>query len=197
MKKTVIMTLIALSLAASQAFAAGPYVGGFGGATITHNSDITVTGAGTATLHYDAGPAIGVVGGYNFDGVRIEGESSYRNANINSVSGTGGTVLVSGVDLSMWSLMGNVYFDLKNDSAVTPFIGAGMGFVTTRLNDNGYQFDDTVFGYQFMVGTAFALNRRISLDLSYRLQGTSDMNTLDGKISYLSSNILFGMRFQF
>jgi opacity protein-like surface antigen len=197
MKKTVIMTVVALTLAASQTFAAGPYVGGFGGATITHDSDITVSGVGTATLQYDVGPVVGVVGGYNFDGFRVEGESSYRHTNVKSVSGFGNSVLVSGVDLSTWSLMGNGYFDFKNNSPVTPFIGAGMGLVTARLNDNGYQFDDTVFGYQFMVGAAFALNNRISLDLSYRLQGTSDLNTLDGKISYMSSNILFGMRYQF
>lgn len=197
MKRIGILTVVCMLWAASQAFAAGAYVGGFVGPTFTHDGDITVNGVGTATLQYDVGPAVGAFGGYNFDGFRVEGEVSYRHADIDRVSGPAGSVLVSGVDLSLWSFMGNGYFDFKTNSPVTPFVGAGIGMVNGRMKDNGYSFEDTVFGYQFMVGASFALNKRINLDLSYRLQGTSDLETLDGKISYLSSNLLFGARYQF
>lgn len=197
MKRIGIAIVGCVLLAASQAFAAGAYVGGFAGPTITHDGDITVTGVGTATLQYDVGPAVGAVGGYNFDGVRVEGEMSYRHADINRVSGPAGSVLLSGVDISLWSFMTNGYYDFKNSSSITPFVGGGLGFVHGSLNDNGYKFDDTVFGYQFTAGAAFALNKHINLDVSYRLQGTSDFETLDGKISYLSSNVLIGVRYQF
>lgn len=197
MKRTVMLAVVFFAVTASRVFAAGPYVGGFAGPTIIHDGDITVNGVGTATLQYDVGPAFGAIGGYNFDGFRVEGEMSYRHANIDRVSGPAGSILISGVDISLWSFMGNAYYDFKTNSPVTPFVGAGIGLVQGLLSDNGYKYDDTVFGYQFTVGAGFALNKHVSLDLSYRLQGTSDFETADGTISYLSSNVLFGARYQF
>ena len=197
--KRVLCVVVTLGvLASSQAFAAGAYVGGFGGVSFLHDSDLTAPGYYDTTLKYDVGPALGAVGGYRFDeGFRVEGEMGYRYGKIDRASDALGSYPVTNASLSLWSFMGNVYYDIKTGSPISPFIGAGIGFVTGTFDDGWYESDDTVFGYQAIAGVSYAINTRINLDLSYRLQGSTDFSFYDGDLSYLSSSVVFGVRYHF
>ena len=76
--------------------------------------------------------------------------------------------------------------------------GAGLGMVYGELDDNGVNSDDTVFGYQVIVGAAYNFNKNFALDLSYRFQGAAEdfsQNNMD--LSYMSSSIMAGLRYSF
>ena len=178
----------------SSAYAAGPYVAAAGGLSIFHDSDVS---AGyTRTISYNIGAGFGVSAGYNFDGPRIEFEFGYRNNNINEVN----SFSVSGTDLTVLSYMINGIYDFKTNSPFSPFIGVGLGMVngTIDVQPTGDNTADTEFGYQAIFGVSYAVNKNLNLDLSYRFQGAaSDFKFQEVKVSYMSSNIFAGMRYNF
>lgn len=194
MKFRVLLVGALLVAASTQAFAQGPYVGISGGASFIHESDIEIIGAGSDKVSYDTGYGFGVNAGYNFDGFRIEAEISHRVADVDKVAG----ISYSGADITVNSYMANGILDFKNNSAVTPFIGVGVGMLKGSLDDNGYKLDDTVLGYQAIAGVSIAANSNVSFDLSYKLQGAAaDFEKDGGKLSYMSSNVMAGIRYNF
>lgn len=93
-----------------------------------------------------------------------------RGTYLNSVKGT-------------WNnstLFANLFWDFHNDSALTPYIGAGLGMA---FNYTGYDFttndgssfsaDDrfTNFAWNVGAGVAFNLNENVAIDASYRFVG--------------------------
>jgi outer membrane immunogenic protein len=100
-------------------------------------------------------------------------------------------------DVSIKSYMVNGYYDFRNASAVTPFLGAGIGLLNGEFNDDGFKDNVSEFGYQFMAGVGFKSAEHVTIDLSYRYQGSSDFSKDGTKISYGSSNPLAGVRFNF
>ncbi len=178
-----------LAVSTSTAFAAGPYVGVAGGVSIVHDSDVKIPGYTTGTTKYDTGVGVNVsVGGSSEGAGRFEGEFGYKTAGIKN----------SSYDAAVMSFMANGYYDIKSESAVTPYFGAGIGVLNGELKVGGYKADDTVFGYQFMVGTGISVSKAVTLDLSYRFQGAAtDLNIAGAKVSYMSSNIYGGIRLNF
>jgi opacity protein-like surface antigen len=184
-------------------------------ASITEFAPITTK---NAQVQFDPGFNIGATGGYDFGFIRMEGEMSNKQAEINTVSeSTFGTRYVN-VDghLGAFAMMMNGFFDLHNESPVTPYIGGGIGFSsltlsTTRGVDansgalNNHIFrddDDIVFAYQAGTGLEIAMNQRLSLDLGYRYFATSRgsfrknwPNSTDLKLE--SHNAAVGLRVKF
>jgi outer membrane protein OmpA-like peptidoglycan-associated protein/opacity protein-like surface antigen len=128
----------------------------------------------------------GLLIGYGYEsGLRPELALSYRRNDLESVRlGPGFTDAdgnslegqpIDGADgqLESLSFMGNLWFDLKNSSRLTPYIGGGLGFRSVDLEINGTgglagDDKDTVFAYQVGAGLSFALNTRLSLSLDGR-----------------------------
>lgn len=82
--------------------------------------------------------------------------------------------------------------------AVRPFVGAGLGVLDGKISSSGAHESDTVFGYQAMAGVAFKAASHLTLDLSYRYQGAAKDFDMDGtKLSYGSSNVMLGVRYDF
>jgi len=99
-------------------------------------------------------------------------------------------------------MMGNVFFDIRNPSPVTPYIGGGIGLATLSLDDtyatnpstgNRVRLYDsgseTVFAYQAGAGLEIALNYMLSLDLGYRYFGTA--KTTFNKSSHITTEMEF------
>lgn len=102
--------------------------------------------------------------------------------------------------IDVQSLFLNAYYDFKNSTAFTPYIGAGVGlaFVGTKMNVNGYEdsidvsndsWDYTVgkktrtnFAWNVGLGCSYALNETVSIDLGYRYAdfGKAKTKTLTG-----------------
>lgn len=194
MKIRVLLAGLLLLASTASAFAAGPYISAAGGVSIIHDSDWNYPGTPTDTIAYDTGYGLNLGVGYDFGGVRLEGEYGYKSADVNDISGYS----VSGVDASFNSFMVNGYYDIKTNSVATPFLGIGLGLIKGELDDNGYTFDDTVLGYQLIAGVGFGLSKNVTLDVSYRLQGAaSDFEKYGDEISYMSSNFYGGIRYKF
>ncbi|HEY5522588.1 MAG TPA: outer membrane beta-barrel protein [Desulfuromonadaceae bacterium] len=201
----------------------GPYMSVFLGASALQDTTATISEFNPVTtknaqVEFDPGLNIGATAGYDFGFLRLEGEMSYKQSEINSVSEqTFGTRYVN-VDghLGAFAMMMNGFFDLHNESPVTPYLGCGIGFASLNLNNtrgvdansgalNDHIFrsdDDFVFAYQAGAGLEFALNQRLSLDLGYRYFGTSRgsfrkewPNSTD--LKFESHNAAVGLRLKF
>lgn len=85
------------------------------------------------------------------------------------------------VDLKgQWNLQTlflNMYWDFHNESAFTPYLGAGlgMGFIKSKyelsldgLASNSYNDMQTVFAWNVGAGVAYAITDNLSADLAYR-----------------------------
>jgi len=162
---------IMLVATASPVFSAGPYIGFAGGVSFLHDSNI------------DPLRCINLNAGYNFDRFRLEGEFGHRSN--------------SNGDVTIMSYMANGFFDFKNSSDFTPFIGAGLGAINGELDNNAFHFEDTVFAYQLIAGIGLKLNQ-FNIDLSYRFTGVPESpNKNWDDLLYMSSNIYAGVRFNF
>lgn len=200
----------------------GGYASGFLGASVPQDTTATVREFSPVTtrsslVRFDPGINIGGTGGYDFGFLRLEGEMSYKQGEISSVSEQAGTRYVN-VDghLGAFAVMVNGFYDFHNESPVTPYLGGGMGVATLLLSDtrgvdassgtlNGHIFredDDNVFAYQIGAGMDVAINQRFSLDVGYRYFCTSKgsfrknwPNSTD--LKFESHNAAVGFRVKF
>ena len=175
----------------------GPYASVFLGASFPTNTTVVSTqfGSGGGTFNdrveFDPGANFGGAGGYDFGFFRLEGEISYKNGEISTVTeqDSGTRFVNTNGRVSALAVMFNAFLDLHNKTTVTPYIGGGIGFAALHLSDTFgtdtttrdrvrlYRSDDdTVFAYQAGAGLEIAFTNRLSLDLGYRYFGTSKAN---------------------
>lgn len=222
-----IVTLLAFSIPSLSTAAPGrpgPYFSGFLGTSIF--KDITVSNYDSQSstsfkekFEFDPGGYFGGTGGFDFGFMRLEGELSYRGAEIDSIKSQSDNYTVHNIDgdLRVYSTMLNVFFDLHNYSPITPYLGGGIGSATlflsdvdgyvTRENQSSYQrlyrdSDDTVFAYQLGVGLDIALNNHLSIDVGYRYFKTDDAHldsyySTTSDINIESHNAMVGLRMKF
>jgi len=164
-------------------------------------------------VSFDTGIYTGGTAGYDFGFLRLEGELSYRSANIDSITfANGARFSNSDGDIGVFSTMLNVFFDVHNSSPVTPYLGGGIGAATLYLSDvygcgtNGcgqlYGYStDTVFAAQVGLGVDIKLNSRYSLDLGYRYFITDEANLSsflgNNSFKFESNNALLGFKMKF
>ncbi len=222
-KMAVVLSCCALGLSATAASAAGYYVSGNVGFALPNTLTTTYNDSKEfwqADTDFDSGWALTGAFGYDFDGFRTEFELGYQQSNFkettwsshwnNNIVTWGSTSLLD-YDLTATTYLVNGYYDFKNNSGFTPFLGAGMGMATVELNNFsrgasylGGDVDDTVFAYQFIGGVSYAFNKNFAMDLTYRYVGAADptYDSGDGfntKIDseFGSNNFLLGGRFTF
>jgi len=187
-----------LVASSTSALAAGPYIGAAGGLSILRDSDLEVSGVGTAIAKFDTGYGFNVSAGYKFDPIRLEFEFGYKNADLDKLSGPGGSVSVQDAEVTVLSYMVNAFYDINTDSPLTPYVGAGLGLLNGEIKVPGSKKDDNEVGYQAIFGAAYNLNKNLAIDLSYRFQGaTSDFSKDGVSLEYKSNNIMAGMRYNF
>ncbi len=75
----------------------------------------------------------------------------------------------SGADLSTTTVLGNLYYDWANDSAFTPYVGAGIGYGWVA-NDGGEDKSGLALG--LAAGVAVDLTSNLALDVGYRFRDT-------------------------
>jgi opacity protein-like surface antigen len=163
-----------------------------------------------------AGIYVGGTGGYDFGIIRLEGELSFRDAEMKTITDrdTGDRYHNIDGNLGVLAMMVNAFFDLHNNTPVTPYVGGGIGLAAFNLDDTygtdsggsrAFIYsdgDDTVFAYQVGGGLEIALNRMLSLDLGYRYFVT-DTATFDDdwsrstRFKYESHNGSLGLRLKF
>jgi outer membrane protein OmpA-like peptidoglycan-associated protein len=191
-------TMLALPLAAQAQPINGLYVGAGAGVNYLQESDVelsrsfggtTASRSGTAEFSYGY---VGVISlGYGFgNGVRAEIEGSYRENEVDSVSGFPGVprALRSDGTARSYGIMANALydFDLGPGSFVMPYIGVGAGYIwheydgTTVTGAGGagprIEIDGSQgrFAYQAIVGAAFPISAvpGLAITAEYRFLGT-------------------------
>jgi opacity protein-like surface antigen len=71
-----------------------------------------------------------------------------------------------GADMSTTTVLGNLYFDWANESAFTPYVGAGLGYGwVDDAPDN-----DSGIAYGLAAGVSMGLTDNIDLDVGYRFR---------------------------
>jgi OOP family OmpA-OmpF porin len=175
------------------------YVGG--GLLANKLTDSNLSGAGLKFKNeYDWGWGLLGQVGRSFGPLRGELELGWRNNDVEKVNGA-----KSNGDMDSWTLMTNLYYDIRTGTSWTPYLGVGVGGAMldadgtlggARLNDT-----DTVFAYQGIAGVAYALNDALSIKADYRY-----LDTMDGKFKagttkyegdYSAHSILVGFNYRF
>jgi opacity protein-like surface antigen len=158
-----------------------PYFRGDVGPAITEDIDASFfPGVGSVTLDLDPGMRFSVAGGATFgDYFGLELETGWMFNEIDSISG------FNDVDgyLTQVPFLVNAMFQFKNNTGLTPFIGAGAGGSATGINlddaDAG-TFDvdgsaaDVVFAWQVFAGLKYELNENLSVGLMYKYFWSDD-----------------------
>jgi opacity protein-like surface antigen len=138
----------------------GPYVQFQGGWNKTDDE---------GAADYDSGWVAGVAAGGKMPWARGEVEVSYRNNDVDTVGGG---------DVDSWALMGNAYWDIETGSAITPYLGVGIGAAHVDFDTVGGD-DSWEFAYQGMAGASFAVAPETALGVEYRYFATTEVEGAD------------------
>ncbi len=176
------------------------YISGNLDAVFLNDSDVD-DGVDTGQLNFEAGLGLlGAVGVTITDNTRIEVELGYRSNDIESVTVDGlGTVPIDG-DVNSTSVMGNVYYDFKNNNGFIPFVGVGIGFTELEADiatQNIGREEDTVLAYQAILGGGFVATDNVTIDLQYRYFATENPDFSGLEAEYRSHDLMLGFRYSF
>ncbi len=94
-----------------------------------------------------------------------------------------------GASMSTVTVLGNLYYDFANDSAFTPYIGAGAGYGWVHNTPTG---NESGLAVNLTAGVAVDLTQNIALDVGYRFRDTfiSGANPMEHQVTA-------GLRFSF
>jgi opacity protein-like surface antigen len=95
----------------------------------------------------------------------------------------------AGADLSTTTVLGNLYYDWANDSAFTPYVGAGVGYGWANF-DPGSNRSGLAVG--LTAGVAVDLTNSLALDVGYRFRDTMIKGS-----DPMEHQITAGIRFSF
>jgi len=171
----------------------------------------------TRFIEFNGGWTIGGKRGRVYDnGVRLEGEFSFRHNTIDTYS-LGSFVndefvaaqTFDAVDsVYQLSTLTNVLVDLRRLQVLgtTPYVGVGVGgvfvdgdIIVPEVNGNLF-IDDYAFAYQLIAGVNYKLRNNVSAFFEYKYFGTSGVDLEDatssiGDFDLQSNNISFGLTF--
>jgi opacity protein-like surface antigen len=97
--------------------------------------------------------------------------------------------IAPGAKMNVSTVLGNMYFDWKNDSAFTPYVGAGAGYGWTNVKGGT---DHNGFAYALQAGVAVDLTNNLALDVGYRFR-----DVMISGHDPMEHQVLAGMRFKF
>ena len=209
MKKLAIVLVAAILIAGGMAAPAlaGPYFSVNGGAVWVEDSDISDDDPDVSfeELSYDTGYVVNAALGQAYsNGVRAELELAYRTNDLDDLKltffGFPASIPVGG-EVTSWGFLANAYYDFPTQSAIRPFIGAGIGAVNVdidlKVDGVSDSEDDWVFAYQLMAGFGIAVTKDVMFDVQYRFLGTDDPDFDGIEVEYMTHNVMAGLRFNF
>lgn len=149
-------------------------------------------GMGFPTDNYDDSGSYAGALGYQFSpNVRTELEFSYRNNDLD----------IGGGDVSTSALMLNAFYDFKNDTRFTPYVGGGIGMARSSVDSVVGDDSDHAFAYQLGGGVSYAMTPNFALTADYRWFDTSSFDYTIAGVStsedYSSHEVRAGVRYTF
>ena len=141
-----------------------------------------VAGSEVADIRTKTGYDVGTMVGYDFGGFRLEGEVSYRRAEIQQINSNLGRVGVHPVTLpfgkvTSFSGMLNGYVETGDDDGLQLFLGGGVGYGRVKVQASGrpapnylitIDDKDDGFAWQLLAGARIPVTDHIDLGLKYR-----------------------------
>jgi opacity protein-like surface antigen len=110
-------------------------------------------------------------GGDNDSALNLSGGVGYQfNENFRAdvtADWAGDYNVAPGADMSTTTVLGNLYFDWANDSAFTPYVGAGIGYGWVDETPSG---NDSGIAYGLAAGVSMGLTDNIDLDVGYKFR---------------------------
>lgn len=160
----------------------GVYVGGIGGLNFLQYSN-----GHHEKVHFKAGWLAGALVGYRWcNGIRLEGEATYRYNQIKSIerghhdhdSGSGSSTLLSGEThhhkarvrghIRTWSFMANGIYEIPVCWCIIPYVGAGIGYDATQLKACRSHGSENGFAWQVLAGGLYPIDDCMEMGLEYR-----------------------------
>ncbi len=187
--KKILMT--AAGAAISSSLYASPYVELDLGASIPLDSKII----DNADASYNPTIAVTSAVGYAFNqNFRVDLEYGYQEADIDRIAG----VNVDGAaSLTVHTALANGYYNFKNSTKITPFIGGGVGAAFLEGNLGSASASDTVLAYQGTAGASYSVNDHLAVTGSYRYLDTEDGALGMQKASFSDNLVRLGMAYSF
>lgn len=181
------------------------YIAGGAGGAILEDTEIRSVGTDFKTIPFP-GYALSGALGLDFGILRLEGELFYNVYSLDAIEDAGVDADADGAFETLAG-MGNLFVDLPL-AAVTPFVGAGIGYADVKADNfetGGVPLvddSDTVMAWQLRAGMAFSLFPMTDMTVGYRYFVTDDLemrNSLgDVDVEKLKSHIFeLGLRFTF
>lgn len=100
-----------------------------------------------------------------------------------------------------YSIMKNFIFEFRNDTRLTPYVGAGLGWSYLDIDAPAAGIEQGVgaFSYQGIGGVATKLNKAVDLIVEYRFLGTSEveLDSVDQSIAYQTHNLFMGLKLEY
>jgi len=209
--RTMSMAAVALALvsplSAHAALPTGFYVGGDTNMSFQTDADSKISGI-TDVIEYKTGWGLDGSAGYAWgNGIRTEGEVSYRHAQADHITGAGAGAAGGGIH--NWAFMGNALYDFDTGSRVTPYVGAGIGVSAVDADNlrtiTGRTLDSTrtAFAYQGIAGASIALEGNWAFTADYRYFATTPdvkfktNGSTRAETENASHNLMLGIRYTF
>ena len=183
--------MTAAGVAISSSLYASPYVELDLGASIPLDSKII----DNADASYNPTIAVTSAVGYAFNqNFRVDLEYGYQEADIDRIAG----VNVDGAaSLTVHTALANGYYNFKNSTKITPFIGGGVGAAFLEGNLGSASASDTVLAYQGTAGASYSVNDHLAVTGSYRYTGTEDGAFGLPNTSFSGNLVRVGMAYNF
>ena len=99
--------------------------------------------------------------------------------------------------MAVHTALANGYYNFRNSTKITPFIGGGVGAAFLEGNSSSGSASDTVLAYQGTAGALYSINEQLALTGSYRYLGTEDGALGLPKASYSSNLLRLGLTYSF
>ncbi len=134
---------------------------------------------------------------------RLEGELSYRKADMDRIVINGAGNFELGGELRTWLALANLYYDFDvNWKKLQPFIGVGLGFGwhNGEINDlsglaaNASE-DSTGIAWQAGGGLKYRVNPDMAFTGAYRYLGSTDLEFESYDWDYGSHEFLIGLEY--
>lgn len=113
--------------------------------------------------------------------IRAEIEGGYRNVDLDSVNGG---------QSNIYTVMLNGYWDIKNDTRFTPYLGAGAGWAYENSNSAIGDSNSDAFAYQGIAGVSYAIDNNWALTAQYNYIDTTNFD-------YSAHEVKGGLRYTF
>jgi len=156
---------LAAGMIASPAAAEGWYGGGFVGLASVDDVELD----GTGDLEFDNEFTFGGFVGKQFgENLRVEGELSYLGASPDCI----GKCSTVDFDVSVLTILGNVWVDIPVGNSFTPYVGGGVGYGSVEIDTDGLGSEDDS-GLAYQVGFGVRLGESRAFDVGYRYRAVS------------------------